>query len=120
MKGRSFYDVFNCQAKGSSTDTTVGNDGKTVVPRNERTKEGGLPIYEYQLEEVTKENRMKLFNRHCPSCGNLIIGRPCEWPYYVRKGNKYVWFCEKCSWITRVSVIRELKATEQEKEQKAV
>lgn len=99
-------DIYRTQAKVAHVDESVTqNFGRSPIRIFERRNET-LKVYEDQMFEVTKENRFDLFNVLCPSCGHLIVGRPAEHPYYIRKGNKYLWLCHSCGWLKDVDVIQ--------------
>lgn len=56
------------------------------------------------LMEVTKENRMQFFMRTCPICGGKISGRPSEYPFYRKEGNKYIFLCGWCASLKNIKV----------------
>ena len=76
----------------------------SIKERANRPERRILTVSKSDFMHVDKRNWMRLFTTNCPFCGKRISGRPCEWPYYIRKDDEYLWLCECCSHIRHVHV----------------
>ena len=53
-------------------------------------------VNEAEFKEYKGPDRMKYFNTKCPICGARIMGRPAEYPYYIRNNNRVLFVCQSC------------------------
>ncbi|MBQ9009538.1 MAG: hypothetical protein IJ088_09440 [Clostridia bacterium] len=61
-------------------------------------------VPESALVEITGSNRFRVFSTRCPICGKPISGRPAEYPYYRKFGDRTVFLCDFCDQLGRVSL----------------
>ena len=67
-------------------------------------------IPDEQFVDLTKTNRFTYMRRKCAVCGEMILVRPLDWPFYRKAEGKYVYICQKCDGIARLKFEHEQKA----------
>lgn len=54
------------------------------------------------LMEISDRNRFRYFSIGCPICGKGISGRPAEYPYYRKFGERVAFLCDFCDELGRI------------------
>ncbi len=75
-------------------------------------REFGVPVWrnrkftvpESALMEITVRNRFRYFSAGCAVCGKRISGRPAEYPYYRKFGDRVAFLCDFCDELERISL----------------
>lgn len=81
----------------NSTSKTGGSDFANPFNRSYKFAiKTQVYINESEFKEYKGQDRMKYFNTKCPVCGARIMGRPAEYPYYIRNQNRVLFVCQSC------------------------
>ena len=95
---------FWMKAYSSARDYSVGNAMPLTADRGSYIRNQTIvkQIPDEQFVDLTKTNRFTYMRRKCAVCGERILVRPIDWPFYRKADDKYVYICQKCDGIARL------------------